>query len=166
MYSFETLFFSIASALLVGAVSALLAYRHWSADSRKQRELQNSLDLLTQQQREYRGQVMQHFSDTATLLNKLTESYRDVHNQLASGARTLTDGHPTTLLQPLPEPESTAAGDPASPVSVRQPLDYAPKSYPYERGMLNEEFGLEKSASNEPRAVLVDTETGTEPGRR
>ena len=41
---------------------------------------------------------------------------------------------------------------PADLVDVRPPLDYAPRSSPDEKGMLNEEFGIErrKPAAPEP----------------
>ncbi|MCY4426088.1 MAG: DUF1043 family protein [Halieaceae bacterium] len=159
MYSFPPLFLAIAFALLAGIGAGLLASRHWFTSARKQRQLERSLEQLSQQQREYRHAVVKHFTDTASQLNKLADSYRDVHNQLAAGARALADSHSATLLQPLPDRESTDSDDLTSYSNVQQPLDYAPKNFPQERGMLNEEFGLNKIASNEAEATLVESST-------
>ena len=98
-------------------------------NARKQRQLERSLEQLSQQQREYRQAVVRHFTDTATQLNKLAESYRDVHNQLAAGARALADSHSAALLQPLPDGESTDADNLSTLSNVQQPLDYAPKEF-------------------------------------
>ena len=157
MYSFATLVLAIAGALLAGIVVGLLASRHWLTNAHKQRQLERSLEQLSQQQREYRQAVVRHFTDTASQLNKLAESYRDVHNQLAAGARALADSHSAALLQPLPDGESTDADNLSTLSNVQQPLDYAPKNFPHERAMVNEEYGLNKIASNEAEATLVES---------
>ena len=36
---------------------------------------------------------------------------------------------------------------PADMAAIQPPLDYAPKSSPNEKGMLNEEFGIERNKS-------------------
>ena len=89
---------------------------------------------------------MEHFTDTGKLLGKLAESYRDVHNHLASGATKLSGGHLVTDLQPLPDASLEKLEASPAPEELQQPLDYAPKSSPHETGMLNEEFGLDKKA--------------------
>jgi uncharacterized membrane-anchored protein YhcB (DUF1043 family) len=87
--------------------------------------------------------VVEHFTDTAKLLNNLTESYRDVHNHLAKGAATLCQGEGPISLDRLEDGRDTAE-IPAHLADVQPPLDYAPKTTPDEKGMLNEEFGLER----------------------
>ena len=91
--------------------------------------------------------------------------YRDVHNHLATGAQELCkdsfDGRP--ILASLPGADD--AQNNGQQLPTHPPLDYAPKSTPYERGTLNEEYGLEKEASTEqnldsptPDAVLKNKE--------
>ena len=92
---------------------------------------------------------MEHFSNTATLLNTLTESYRDVHNHMAMGASTLCQGQGPVALEKISSAPD-AAEIPAELADVQPPLDYAPKSSPNETGMLNEEFGLERVKSEVP----------------
>lgn len=149
MYSLEILILAVVAAVLVGAVVGLATSKRLSPDTRKQRELERSLERLSQQQKDYQHGVVEHFADTAKLLNNLAESYRDVHNHLAAGADKLTDQRAADLLQPLPEGKLTEMSGEPDPAKQQQPLDYAPKTSPFETGTLNEEFGLDKRASNE-----------------
>ncbi len=155
MYSLEILILAVVSSVLVGAVVGLVTSKRLSPDTRKQRELERSLDRLSQQQKDYQHEVVEHFADTAKLLNNLAESYRDVHNHLAAGADKLTDQQAAGLLQPLPEGKLTEGSGEPDPDKQQQPLDYAPKTSPFETGTLNEEFGLNKMASNEAELAPV-----------
>ena len=144
MYSTSTLLLSVLVALLVGLGAGALFSRRMSTDSRKQRELERSLDRLLQQQKDYQHEVVEHFTDTEKLLNNLAESYRDVHNHLATGASNLCDDEAGLILRRIPKSSmAKLAGEP-DPEAVQPPLDYAPKPSPYATGVLNEEFGLDK----------------------
>jgi uncharacterized membrane-anchored protein YhcB (DUF1043 family) len=155
VYDFETLLLSGAIALIVGIVLGVLFTRLLSADSRKQRDLERSVDRLLQQQKDYQHQVVEHFTDTAALLNNLAESYRDVHNHLAKGATALCDDESGSILRPIPEtPIAQITGEPDL-ASVQPPRDYAPKASPYATGVLNEEFGLDKSKQPPTAATRV-----------
>ena len=129
--------------LLLGmGVGALIGLR-MSPQGQKNRDLESKLDQAIQEKKAYEDEVVEHFSNTAGLLNKLTESYRDVHNHLAVGVTTLCqDQSPVTLEKITDRP----VGDeiPADLADIQPPLDYAPKTSPDETGMLNEEFGLER----------------------
>jgi len=149
VYSTSTLFLSVLVALLVGLGAGALFSRRMSADSRKQRELERSLDRLLQQQKDYQHEVVEHFTDTSKLLNKLAESYRDVHNHLAAGASNLCDDDAGTIMRRIPDSSMTELAGEPDPTAVQAPLDYAPKTSPFETGVLNEEFGLDKQ---EPEA--------------
>ncbi len=86
---------------------------------------------------------MEHFAETATLLNNLSDSYREVHSHLAEGASRLCHGEGPVLLGEINQrPDS--AEIPPHLANIHQPLDYAPKVSPDEKGMLNEEFGIER----------------------
>ncbi len=155
MYSISTLLLTALLALLGGAGVAVLFSRRLSPDSRKQRELERSLDRLLEQQKNYQHEVVEHFTDTAKLLSNLAESYRDVHNHLASGASNLCDDDAGTILRRIPDASmAELAGEP-NLEAMRAPLDYAPKTSPHETGVLNEEFGLDKRPDEEE--VVEDT---------
>lgn len=140
-----------AAALAGGLVIGGFAGRSFSSETQKSREMQKQLDRVTQEQKDYQHEVAEHFTDTAKLLRNMAESYRDVHNHLATGADTLcSDNYSGPALTRLPDSVlGTPEPDADEPESVSPPLDYAPKSSPYERGMLNEEFGLEKPQAEE-----------------
>ena len=129
--------------LVLGLIIGLLSGRRMSPGSQKYREVERRLDQVLQDKKAYEDEVAGHFSDTAKLLNNLTESYRDVHEHLARGAGTLCQGQGPLPLDPpssRPDPKEI----PPILAEIQQPLDYAPKTSPEEKGMLNEEFGLDR----------------------
>jgi uncharacterized membrane-anchored protein YhcB (DUF1043 family) len=136
--------------LSVGAVLAILgllvgwaAGRRTSAEAKKYRDIALKLDQVMQDKKAYEDNVVEHFTETAKLLNNLTESYREVHNHLAQGAASLCQGEGPVSLERL-ESRRDPAEIPAHLAHIQPPLDYAPKHSPDEKGMLNEEFGLER----------------------
>ena len=98
MYSISSLLITGILALVAGLCLGMLISRRLSPDVRKQRELERSLDRLLQQQKDYQQEVVEHFTDTSKLLGKMAESYRDVHNHLATGAGTLCNDEGGNIL--------------------------------------------------------------------
>ena len=143
MYSLNIVLMGGAALFLVALGLGTLLGRTMSPQGQKNRDLEGKLDQALQDKKAYEDEVVEHFSDTAALLNKLTESYRDVHNQLAKGATTLCQGHGPVSLEKIENTQSSKE-IPGKLADVQPPLDYAPKSSPDETGMLNEEFGLER----------------------
>lgn len=143
MYSLNIVLVGGAVLLLAGLALGVLIGRRMSPEGQKNRELEIKLDQALQAKKAYEDEVVEHFSDTAGLLNKLTESYRDVHTQLAKGASTLCQGQGPISLE-RPGNGDSSPEIPGQLAAVQPPLDYAPKSSPDETGMLNEEFGLER----------------------
>lgn len=151
MYSLNIVLMGGAALFLVALGLGILLGRAMSPQGQKNRELESQLDQALQDKKAYEDDVVEHFSDTAALLNKLTQSYTDVHNHLAKGATTLCEGQGPVSLEKIDSAESGTA-IPGQLADVQAPLDYAPKSSPNEPGMLNEEFGLErvKTAETDP----------------
>ena len=145
-YSLEILIAAGAVLLILGLAIGMLLGRRTSTAGQKYREVERKLDEVLQDKKAYEDEVVEHFSDTAKLLNNLTESYRDVHNHLAKGAATLCLGEGPVLLDRL-EDGRDSAEIPAHLADIQPPLDYAPKTSPDEKGMLNEEFGLDRQAT-------------------
>lgn len=143
----------LIGAVLGGLIGAIIGLRNGSAGV-KARELQQRLDQSERERKSYEQDVIQHFAETASRLNTLTESYREVHNHLAQGAARLCDGRGTDgALQQLARSADDAL-IPPSLVNVEPPRDYAPKGSPEDPGVLNEAFGLDKNdiASRPPSA--------------
>ena len=145
-YSLEILIAAGVALLILGLAIGMLLGRRTSTAGQKYREVERKLDEVLQDKKAYEDEVVEHFSDTAKLLNNLTESYRDVHNHLAKGAATLCLGEGPVLLDRL-EDGRDSAEIPAHLADIQPPLDYAPKTSPDEKGMLNEEFGLDRQAT-------------------
>lgn len=153
MYDLTIVIAAAVAALIIGLVLGLLIGRRSSPAGQKHREVERKLDQILQDKKAYEDDVVEHFSDTARLLNNLTESYRDVHNHLATGATTLCQGQGPVDLDRL-ENERDPAEIPSHLADIQPPLDYAPKTSPNETGMLNEEFGLDrKQAQAEEEAA-------------
>lgn len=138
-------------AFIAGLVIGLLMGRRTGAEANKHRDIALKLDQVMQDKKAYEAEVVEHFTDTAKLLNNLTESYREVHNQLAQGADKLCQGSGPVSLERL-ENKQDPAEIPAHLAATQPPLDYAPKTSPDEKGMLNEEFGIERQVPTEAEA--------------
>ena len=127
----------LAAGAIVAIIGLLLGYlwgRRTSTAAKKYREVERKLDQVLQDKK---------------LLNNLTENYRDVHNHLAKGADTLCQGQGPVSLE-RSENNLSRAEIPADLAGIQPPLDYAPKTSPSEKGMLNEEFGLERQPTPLP----------------
>lgn len=155
VYSISSLIMTGIVALIVGLCIGMLISRRLSPDSRKQRELERSLDRLLQQQKDYQHGVVEHFTDTSKLLGKLAESYRDVHNHLATGAGTLCNDESGSILRRIPDDSLIEPGSNPGLEAAEPPRDYAPKVSPHATGVLNEEFGLDKRP--EEPLIIEDT---------
>lgn len=149
VYSTEMVLAIAAIAVVVGLITGLLMGRRSSNGAKKHRDIALKLDQVMQDKKSYEAEVVEHFTETAKLLNNLTESYREVHNQLAQGAEKLCHGAGPVSLERL-ENTYDPSEIPANLAHIEPPLDYAPKTSPDEKGMLNEEFGLERNPVTAP----------------
>ncbi|MCB1729747.1 MAG: DUF1043 family protein [Halieaceae bacterium] len=148
-YNLTILIAGGALLLLLGIGLGMLLGRRTSPAALRQREAERRLDQLLQDKQAYEDEVVEHFTDTAKLLNQLTEQYRDVHNHLARGADRLCHGRGPVALGQLGDPADSSEIPPQL-ADVRPPLDYAPKASPDAKGMLAEEFGIERKKSAAP----------------
>ena len=137
----------VGVALLMGMfigvlTSKLLATRHHDNSDLEKQVAEAGANL-----RAYRQEVSDHYVKTSLLVSELTESYRELHNHLAEGASDLLDTRGVQpLMRSIPSREQLdAIPEPASQ-RVLPPLDYAPKTSPSEKGVLDESFGLDKPA--------------------
>ena len=75
--------------LALGAAGGAFLFKHFKSDEARVQELEARLQQLTDEHENYKREVHGHFSDSAHLLGKLTESYREVYQHMAHGARNL-----------------------------------------------------------------------------
>lgn len=143
------------AALVVGAVIGFLMGRS-GGGAQRQAELAEKLESTQKELDSYKEEVTEHFEKTAALVNNLTNSYKDVHEHLATGAQGLCQPGSIDLaiepsLTPKLENEAEETSDEEKPAtetdqaesSSEQPKDYAPKS-PEDEGTLSETFGLKE----------------------
>jgi len=134
--------------LAIGIGIGTMIGSRFSNDQQKTRDLEKHLHDKQDEIKNYQQEVRQHFSETAGLLRGLAENYRDVHNHLAQGAEQLcSDDYKGPIIKKLPEVEAIEVQE--TPDNVSAPLDYAPKSTPYDKSVLTEDYDLEKIKLNE-----------------
>ena len=155
MYSLELLLTITLATAVIALIAGFLLSQRSGSPKQAQRQLENHLSELQQQQQDYQHEVTEHFSQTAELLNQLTASYKDVHTHLAKGAQLLSNDQGSLSLHALSDEQPSENALEVDEESLSAPLDYAPKTAPHSPGMLNEEFGIEKSLSE------VDDEANT-----
>lgn len=117
--------------LLGGIVIGAILYKFLRSDEVRVHQLEDQLQTLSDEFENYKKDVHAHFGDSAQLLNKLTESYKDVYQHLAQGARTLcpnyianqiTEATSVTDLSHL-EKLPPRTGNDSKPI-LSPPLDY------------------------------------------
>ncbi len=147
-----TLILAIIASGLIGIVAGAALHKQFGHSGSQTRRLSAELEEAQEKGEKYRQEVADHFSETAGLLNNLTQQYRDIHQHLASGAdelcrnddgQSLLTGVPIELDMPA---RNAATEDLPNPHAQQPPLDYAPKDDASSTGVLSEEFGLDKIA--------------------
>ncbi|WP_299180941.1 DUF1043 family protein [uncultured Neptuniibacter sp.] len=172
----ENIWLLSIAALIIGAVIGFLMGRS-GGNNNRQTELTQQLEDTRQELESYKSEVAEHFEKTASLVNDLTNSYKDVHQHLAEGAQELCQpGTIDMALEPAMTPKlesDETASDTSSPTpsveeeSVEPPRDYAPKTEEDE-GTLSETFGLKEekpeseSEVNSQEPPLADAAIPTE----
>ena len=146
----ETVTLIIAAVLGFAAGSAFgaLFLSRFTGSTKNTVQLEKHLHEKQDQIKNYQQEVREHFTETAGLLRGLAENYRNVHNHLAQGAEQLCpDSSATSLIKKLPEVGTIEIN--TVPDSVSAPLDYAPKTTPFDKSVLGEDYDLEKVSLNE-----------------
>lgn len=133
----------LSLAFSLGATATFLWLRKTGKDTSDIKDLQKKLDKSEQNLKQYQQEVSQHFITISHLTASVTQSYRDINEQLVSSAMRLASpeigrqllksgGSDISLLDPN--------GNPLLDIEdVEVPRDYAPK---VPGGILSEEYGL------------------------
>lgn len=142
MFSLEFLIMVTVIVFCLGSLLGAFISRSFFPPE-QQKQLEQNLQSSREELEQYQQDVAQHFADTAKLVQNLTESYKDVHDHLASGALKLTNPEITQRV--------LAAGDKNLGIEAQEgledqvveaPRDWAPKT-PGQAGTLSEDYGLE-----------------------
>jgi uncharacterized protein len=118
-------------SLLAGALIGAVLFKLLRSDEIRVQQLESQLQQLSDEYENYKKEVHGHFSDSAILVGKLTESYREVYQHLAQGARNLCPDYIASQMTQLGSPDSVVGeegnrGSVLSPAATRlsPPLDY------------------------------------------
>lgn len=135
------------ATLVIGLIVGVLVGRSGQSTSLRQRRLEQQIDELRSEYTRYQAQVNEHFMESAHMMRRLNDVYRDVSQHMARGANRLC--HDEDWLDELDKKEETARLDGAKDSGFEPPRDYAPKSDPKEKGTLSEDFGLREKSKAE-----------------
>ncbi len=91
---------SLMIGLLIGVIAGLVLGGGAAVFFQRKQTGNQTAKQLQQAHEEFREQVTDHFVETADLVNKLTDSYKEVFDHLQGGAQKLVD--PQTLQDKLP----------------------------------------------------------------
>ena len=132
-------------ALIVGIVIGVLLGRQLSPQEQKSRELEQRLQQSEEQLSSYQQEVTEHFAHTAKLVNNLTQSYKEVHEHLATDSLRLANVDISRQLashSPSEDSQSFLEDE-----TIEPPKDWAPKT-PGLEGLLSEGYGLADEEKN------------------
>ncbi|MGM0569667.1 YhcB family protein [Marinobacter sp.] len=137
------LILAAVAALAVGLIVGLLIGRSNQGSTLRQRRAEQQIEELRNEYTRYQAQVNEHFMESAHLLRRFNDAFRDVNHHMARGANRLANDD--EWLEELEQEKrrarltgnSSESGDMAEP-----PRDYAPKKDPEEKGTLAEGYGL------------------------
>ena len=129
--------------LLLGLAIGFVIGRNNNSDMTVQNQLTEQLAAAQTELAEYKEKVALHFADTATAVNAMTDSYRQVHAELSKGAQALCDDpEAVASILAIDAVQQHVVAEQAPQVMVRAPMDYAPKAADAEHGTLDERYGL------------------------
>lgn len=133
--------------LLTGIVIGAVLFKLMMSDEAKVKELEEQLHTLSEEHENYKNNVHSHFSSSAQLLGKLTESYREVFLHMAEGARTLCPDYISSQISLSTDTKALLGQtDTSSAAPPVPPLDYAARSEPGKpgkKGGLDEDYGFD-----------------------
>ncbi len=136
------LILAAVAALIVGVVIGVLVGRSGQSSTLRQRRAEQQIDELRSEYTRYQAQVNEHFMESAHLLRRFNDAYRDVNQHMARGANRLCNDEDWQA--ELERETSRARLEDVREDGVEPPRDYAPKSDPGEKGTLAEDYGLPK----------------------
>lgn len=126
------------AALIIGIVIGAFFGRSKGGSSLRQRRAEQQSEEVRNEYLRYQAQVNEHFMESAHLLRRFNDAYRDVNQHMARGANRLCNDE--EWLAELAEETSRMRLEDVSDDGAEPPRDYAPKT----SGTLSEDFGLKK----------------------
>ena len=139
------LILAAVAALVVGIVIGILVGRSGQGATLRPRRAEQQIEELRSEFTRYQAPVNEHFMESADLMRRLSDTYRDVNEHMARGANRLCNDE--DWLDELERDRARSRLTDSSSEGLEPPRDYAPKKDPEEKGTLSEDFGLESGES-------------------
>lgn len=150
MFTLPTLIIIAIIALAGGFILGTLSMRALSSERKHKQTLERRLQEADTTLKDYQQQVTEHFAETATLVNNLTQSYKDVHAHLASNALKLANVDISRqLVSNSVDKEAANNNSVIDEEDFQPPKDWAPKSDDQD-GPLSETYGLNDDTHPSP----------------
>jgi uncharacterized membrane-anchored protein YhcB (DUF1043 family) len=137
------------AALAVGLVVGLLIGRSNTGSRLERRRVEQKIDELKSEYSRYQAQVNEHFAESADLMHRFNDAYHDMNRHMSQGANRLSNDD--EVLQEFEKTGTSARLEGKTSSDPEMPRDYAPKSTPEEKGMLAEDFGLDKNKNKKKK---------------
>ena len=164
-----TMILTAAAFFLIGAGLGHLYSRNKQTGDRSVYDLKKKLEHSERQLKRYQQEVTEHFLKVSHLTTNMSQSYRQIHEHLATSAIRLASPEIGRQLLKAGGSELTLTDEDGNPLinaeDVQPPRDYAPKA---PGGILSEDYGLsnnnsDKSHPNAAEAVDGDGNEDSDP---
>jgi uncharacterized membrane-anchored protein YhcB (DUF1043 family) len=153
-------------ALLAFAAGVALTLHFFPANGRassETSELQKKLDKRDQQLKRYQQEMSDHFITVSHLAANVTQSYKQIHEHLASSAIRLASPEIGRQILKSGGGDLSLHDNDGNPLidleDVQAPRDYAPK---VPGGVLSEEYGLTEAENDDDAIIENQPETAKE----
>ncbi|MDG1447936.1 MAG: DUF1043 family protein [Porticoccaceae bacterium] len=160
-----TMILIAAAFFLIGAgIGHLYSRKSGSGDS-STRDLEKRLEQSEQQFKRYQQEVTEHFVTVSHLTTNMAQSYRQIHEHLATSAIRLASPEVGRQLLKAGGSDLSLVDEEGNPLisaeDIQPPRDYAPK---VPGGILSEDYGLDDNdqSKGQPSAANSLDENGSD----
>lgn len=116
---------AIASAFIIGCIIGYVVLRTTNGSVKKQQQLTNDLKVANAKIEQQKGQLEQHFQESATLLSTLAEDYKKLYTHLATSSQTLLPDETQQKIAFFQQPQLENSAEKNAESDDDQPKDYS-----------------------------------------
>ena len=149
MFKFLDAIIFVTLGLVIGVIAGFVIGKNLQPENQKNRELEEKLSATEKKLADYQQSVTDHFVEASNRINQMTQSYKELHEHLATSALELTNPEVSKNLLEAASGELKLKTNNDSPIPTEEsdlhiPKDWAPTPAG-EKDQLSENFGLGES---------------------
>jgi len=152
-----TIILTAATFFLIGAGLGHLFARQNKSGDHSVRDLEKKLAHSERQLKRYQQEVTEHFLKVSHLTTSMSQSYRQIHEHLATSAIRLASPEIGRQLLKSGGIDLNLTDEDGNPLinaeDVQPPRDYAPK---FPGGILSEDYGLDENENSKKSSDASD----------